>query len=95
MPRLTPYSVDDLRQMSASQVIDLLEERFGARMPLLLQLELSILLGAGDQGVHVVDPGPGGDSWTERIDWVRLATLLNSEPRSAKTPSAKTSRSKR
>ena len=81
--KLTP---DDLRQMSASQMIDLLEERFGARMPSLLQIELSILLGAGEQGVRVVDPGPGGESYIERLDWERLAALLNSGPNSAKTP---------
>ena len=91
MPRLAP---DDLRQMSASQVIDLLEERFGARMPLLLQIELSILLGAGDQGVHVVDPGPGGESYIERLNWEALAALLNSDPNSENAPRARTSRSK-
>ena len=69
MPRLTPYSVDDLRQMSASQVIDLLEERFDRRLPLLWQLKISILLGAGDHGVHVVDPSPGGESYIERPEY--------------------------
>ena len=92
MPQLTP---DDLRQMSASQVIDLLEERYDRRLPLLWQLKISILLGAGDQGVHVVDPSPGGESYIERLDWEALAALLNSDPNSENAPRAKTSRSKR
>ena len=89
MPRLTP---DDLRQMSASQVIDLIEQRLGVPVPLLLQVKLSLLLGAGDQGVRVVDPSPGGDSWTERLDWETLAALLNSGPESASAPPVETER---
>ncbi len=57
MPRLTP---SDLRRMPASQVIDLLEERLGARIPMELQLKISMLMGAGDQGIRVIDPCPGG-----------------------------------
>ena len=75
MPRLTPA---DLRRMSASQVIDLLEERLGVRLPLILHLKIAMLLGAGDEGIRVVDPCPNGEpSFTERLDWQKLADLVN------------------
>ncbi len=75
MPRLTP---SDLRRMPASQVIDLLEEKLGVRLPLLLQLKIAMLMGAGEQGIHVVDPSPGGEPpYTESIQWEKLAKLLN------------------
>ena len=84
MPRLTP---SDLRRMPASQVIDLLEERLGDRIPMELQLKISILLGAGDEGVRVVDPSPNGEpAFTESMDWKKLAALLNSASESVNTP---------
>ena len=73
-------TLEQLRSLPATKVIDLLEERLGRRLPLLWQLKISILLGAGDQGIHVVDPSPNGESpFIERVDWERLAALLNSE----------------
>ena len=87
--KLTP---DDLRQMSASQMIDLLEERLDRRLPLLWQLKISILLGAWDQGVHVVDPSPGGESYIERLNWEKLTALLNSDPESASASPVETER---
>ena len=75
MPRLTPA---DLRRMSASQVIDLIEERLGVRLPLLLQLKIAMLMGAGEQGIRVIDPCPGGEPpYTEQLDFEKLAKLLN------------------
>ena len=75
MPRLTPA---DLRRMPASQVIDLLEEKFGVRLPLLLQLKIAMLMGAGEQGIRVIDPCPGGvPAYTEWLDFEKLAKLLN------------------
>ncbi len=75
MPRLTPA---DLRRMSASQVIDLLEEKLGVRLPLILHLKIAMLMGAGEQGVHVIDPCPGGaPPFTESLDFEKLAKLLN------------------
>ncbi|MCZ6690686.1 MAG: hypothetical protein O7H41_13920 [Planctomycetota bacterium] len=86
MPRLTP---SDLRRMPASQVIDLLEERLGDRIPMELQLKISILLGAGDEGIHVFDPSLGGESpHTEKLDFENLAKLVNSGLTSEKTPGA-------
>ena len=72
-------TVADLKGMSASQVIDLLEEKIGVRLPLLLQLKISMLMGAGEQGIQVIDPCPGSDgSYTEWLDFEKLARLLNS-----------------
>ena len=86
MPRLTP---SDLRRMPASQVIDLLEERLGGRIPMELQLKISILLDAGEHGVHVLDPSPGGEpAFTERLNFEKLAELVNSGLSSEKTPGA-------
>ncbi len=71
-------TVADLKRMSASQVIDLLEEKLGVRLPLLLQLKIAMLMGAGDQGIRVIDPCPGGEPpYTESIDFEKLAKLLN------------------
>ena len=80
-------TVEQLRSLPASQVIDLLEERLGRRLPLFWRLKISILLGAGDHGVRVCDPSPGSDApYTERIDWKRLAALLNSESELVNAP---------
>ena len=76
MPRLTP---SNLRRMPVSQVIDLLEERLRRRIPMELQLEISILLGAGDEGVRVVDPSPGAEPpYTKKLDFEKLSELVNS-----------------
>ena len=89
--RTAKLTIDALKRMPASQVIDLLEERLGGRIPMELQLKISILLGAGDEGIRVVDPSPNGEPpFTECIHWERLARLLNSEQRSAIKPPSKT-----
>ena len=73
--KLTPA---DLRRMPASQVIDLLEEKLDVRLPLILHLKIAMLLGAGDRGIRVIDPTPGGEpAYTERIHLEKLAALLN------------------
>ncbi len=87
--RTEKLTVDALKRMPASQVIDLLEERLGGRLPMELQLKISILLGAGDEGVRVVDPSPGGEPpFTERLDFEKLAKLVNSGLPSEETPGA-------
>ena len=71
-------TVADLKGMSASQVIDLLEEKLGVRLPLILHLKIAMLMGAGEQGIREVDPCPGGASpYTEWLDFEKLADLVN------------------
>lgn len=74
------YTVEELKQMNAMDVIKIMEEKTGQKIPTLVQLELALRMGAGDAGIKTLR-GPdmvSAETAIEKVNWEKLAELVNS-----------------
>lgn len=70
-------TADEARKMDAIELTNALAKAFGKeRLPVEIEIKIAMLCGAGEKGIGVCDPGPGGGMWTEVLDYEKIAEIL-------------------